>query len=225
MMKKNPVRRYAGFCVASFIMALGIALVTNANLGTTPITSLPFALAAIFSLSLGAATFLLNVLFVAAQKCLLRQEFSVSHLLQLPAVLPFSAFIDLCMWLTQPLTTSVYPLQLALCLTGCVVLGLGVSLEIVSDATVLPGEGIVIAIAYRSRRIFGNIKVLFDLSLVLAAAGLSFAVLHAVVGLREGTVIAAVLTGFCVRFFSRWTRRLGPFFHGGKSIRHGKGRA
>lgn len=58
--KKGLVRRYAGLCLASFIMALGIALVTNANLGTTPITSLPYALSAIYSLSLGATTFLLN---------------------------------------------------------------------------------------------------------------------------------------------------------------------
>ena len=85
---------------------------------------------------------------------------------------------------------------------------------------VIDGEGIVIAIAYRARKIFGNIKVLFDLSLVALAAGLSFAVLHNVVGLREGTVSAAVLTGFCVRFFSRWTRHLTPFFHCRKLIRH-----
>ena len=56
-------------------MALGIALVTNSNLGTTPITSLPYALGAIFALSLGTATFLLNLLFVALQKVLLRKEF------------------------------------------------------------------------------------------------------------------------------------------------------
>ena len=62
--------------------------------------------------------------------------------------------------------------------------------------------------------------MLFDLSLVAVAAGLAFAVLHTVVGLREGTVIVAVLTGFCVRFFSRWTRHLTPFFHGRKLIRH-----
>ena len=150
-------------------MALGIALVTNSNLGTTPITSLPYALGAIFALSLGTATFLLNLLFVALQKVLLRKEFSPAHLLQLPAVLLFSVFIDICMWLTRPLITAVYPLQILLCLIGCGVLGLGISLEIVSNATVQPGEGIVIAIAYRARKIFGNIKVLFDLSLVALA--------------------------------------------------------
>lgn len=138
--KKGLVRRYAGLCLASFIMALGIALVTNANLGTTPITSLPYALSAIYSLSLGATTFLLNMLLVALQKILLWKEFPLTHLLQLPAVLLFSIFIDLCMWLTTPLITTVYPVQILLCLAGCAVLGLGISLEIVSDATVQPAK-------------------------------------------------------------------------------------
>lgn len=219
MKKKKVVRRYVGLCLALFIAALGIALVTNASLGTTPITSLPYTLSAIFPLSLGAFTFLSNILFVAMQKVLLWKEFSAQHLLQLPAVLLFSVFIDVCMWLTRPLMTEVYAGQIALCLAGCAVLGLGISLEIVSDATVLPGEGLVIAIAYRAHKIFGNVKILFDLGLVALAAGLSLVSLHTVVGLREGTVLSAVLVGLCVRLFSRWTRLLTPFFHGRKLIR------
>jgi Predicted membrane protein len=96
-MKTLLFRRYAGFCVASALMALGIAMITNSNLGTTPITSLPFTLGAIFSLSLGTVTFLLNAVFLLAQKLLLWKEFSAHHLIQLPAVLLFSVFIDLSM--------------------------------------------------------------------------------------------------------------------------------
>lgn len=213
-MKTLLFRRYAGFCVASALMALGISLITNSNLGTTPITSLPFTLGAIFSLSLGTVTFLLNAVFLLLQKMLLWKEFSARHLIQLPAVLLFSVFIDLCMWATRPLITGTYTFQVLLCLIGCAVLGFGISLEIVCNATVQPGEGIVIAIAYRTRKMFSSIKVLFDVSMVLAATLLSFLVLHHVVGLREGTVAAALLTGLWVRFFSRWTSRLSPYFQG-----------
>lgn len=218
-MKTLLFRRYAGFCVASALMALGIAMITNSSLGTTPITSLPFTLSAIFSLSLGTVTFLLNVVFLLLQKLLLWKEFSARHLIQLPAVLAFSVFIDLAMWITRPLFSPNYAFQVLLSLVGCAVLGFGISLEIVCNATVQPGEGIVIAIAYRTRKMFSSIKVLFDVSMVLSAAVLSFLVLHQVVGLREGTVAAAVLTGLWVRFFSRWTSRLSPYFGGrGASI-------
>lgn len=213
-MKNRFLRRYAGFSFAALLMAMGIALITNSNLGTTPITSLPFALGAIFSLSLGTMTFLLNAFFVLMQKVLLRKEFTARHLVQLPAVLLFSVLIDAGMWATQPLVSSVYGVQLAMSLAGCAVMGLGISLEIVCDATVLPGEGIVIAIAYRSHKVFSTIKILFDSSMVILAVSLSLLVLHTVVGLREGTVVAAVTTGLWVRFFSRWTSRLAPYFRG-----------
>lgn len=79
-----------------------------------------------------------------------------------------------------------------------------------SNATVIPGEGLVIVIAARSRKNFGNIKVLFDCSLVLASCLLGLAVLGSIVGLREGTVLSAVLVGMFARLTSPWTRKLKP---------------
>ena len=188
-------KRYAGFTVALLVCALGVALVTNACLGTSPITSLPYALSAIFPLSLGTVTFLSNICFLVVQKALLGRYFTVGHLMQIPAVFLFGVFIDGWMWATSYLMTDVYWQQMLMCLVGSMVLGLGVSLEIISNATVLPGEGMVVAIVFRTHKNFGNIKVLVDSSMVLAAVLLSLAVLHTIVGLREGTIISAVLVG------------------------------
>lgn len=211
---KTPkiVKRYAGLCVALFICAMGVALTTNALLGTSPITSLPYALTFIFPLSLGAFTFLTNTLFVLIQKMLLGKAFGIVQFMQLPAVFVFSMFIDFWMRVTAPFIPEWYLSRMALCVMGSAVLGLGISLEIVCNATVLPGEGMVIAIAHKTHQIFGNIKMLFDISLVIIAAVLGWLVLNEVVGLREGTVISAVLVGPFVKFFSRWTRHLAPLF-------------
>jgi Molybdenum cofactor biosynthesis enzyme len=62
-------------------------------------------------------------------------------------------------------------------------------------------------------------------AMVLSAALLSFLVLHQVVGLREGTIAAALMTGLWVRFFSRWTSRLSPYFQGEKPSTPNKGAA
>ena len=42
-----------------------------------------------------------------------------------------------------------------------------------------------------------------------------------IAGLREGTLISALMVGSCVKLFSRWTRRLKPFFHGRKIVHPG----
>lgn len=203
-MRTGLMRRYGAFCASLFVCALGIGLITNANLGTSPITSLPYVAARILGLSLGTLTFLLNVLFLAWQKAVLGKDFHASHLLQLPAVFLFSVFIDMGMALTAPLMTQAYGLQVLMCVIGCAVLGLGISVEIVCNVTVLPGEGIVIALAYRCKRIFGRIKVLFDVSLVACALLLGLLFLGRAEGVREGTVISALLVGTFVRFFSPW---------------------
>ncbi len=202
--------RYGLFVLSTFISAIGIALVTNAHLGTTPITSLPYTVTAICGLSLGTWTFIINIAFVVAQKFLLGPTFKLSALLQLPAVLLFSLFIDLWMWITASWTVSGYPGQLAMSMAGNAVLGLGISIELASKTTVQPGEGMVLAIAYRSHKEFGNIKVLFDVSLVCLSALLGLISLGSIVGLREGTLLSALTVGVFVRIFGRLTRRIIP---------------
>jgi uncharacterized membrane protein YczE len=81
------------------------------------------------------------------------------------------------------------------------VLAFGVSLEIVCNVTVLPGEGIVRAIAKRTGVDFGIVKTIFDVTLVAAAVALSFACLGKLVGVREGTMMAALCIGTLTRFF------------------------
>lgn len=206
----DVVKRYGCLSVSLFFNALGIALITQAHLGTTPITTLPYTLAAIFGLTLGTTTFACNLLFLLLQRILLQRRLGIAELLQIPAVLIFSVFIDFWMHLTGALVTDVYVWQIVMCIVGSAVLGAGISLEIMSNATVIPGEGLVIVIAARSRKNFGNIKVLFDCSLVLASCLLGLAVLGSIVGLREGTVLSAVLVGMFARLTSPWTRKLKP---------------
>ena len=189
MKTSDVVKRYGCLSVSLFFNALGIALITQAHLGTTPITTLPYTLAAIFGLTLGTTTFACNLIFLLLQRILLRRRLGIAELLQIPAVLIFSVFIDFWMHLTGALVTDVYVWQIVMCIVGSAVLGAGISLEIMSNATVIPGEGLVIVIAARSRKNFGNIKVLFDCSLVLASCLLGLAVLGSIVGMVIGFVV------------------------------------
>lgn len=202
------IRRWSVFVLGAYLMGLGVAMTTNAHLGTTPISSLPYVCSLVFPLSLGTFTLLINILFVVAQKLLLGPAFGRMGLLQLPAVTVFGLFIDLNMWLTSPLITETYPLQMLLCVSGSLVLGLGIAVCIASNATVQPGEGIVLAISHRWHHNFGRIKVCFDCALVLAAAIVSLLAIRDIIGLREGTVVSAILTGNFVRLFAPMAKKL-----------------
>ena len=200
----EPLRRWGIFFLGLSFMGLGVAMTTNAQLGTTPITSLPLVCAYVWHLSLGACTFGVNVLFFLAQIPLLGKKVCTrNHWLQLPSLIVFASFIDIGMWATQPFIPETWLLRALMCLLGCLLLAFGVMLEIYSGTTVIPGEGLVVALAWRYKKNVGNIKVLLDSSLVLAAALMGWLMTDSLIGIREGTLASALLTGIFVRFFAK----------------------
>lgn len=203
---KERCKRWIVFFCSLFFMGNGIAMVTNAQLGTTPISSVPYVVAEIFGFSMGTGTFCVNTLMLLAQIPLLGKTFRPRQFLQLPSVFVFSIFIDIGMWITHTLIPETWPLRIAMTLLGCTIMAFGIMLEITSNTMVIPGEGFVLALAYRLKLPFSNLKVINDVSLVVLAALLGWICLGGIRGLREGTVITAFLTGFIIRFFSQCFR-------------------
>ncbi len=196
------------FCIGMCTSALGIAIVTNASLGTTPITSIPLVCDGILPLSVGGYTAIINTFFVIAQKFILGPNFRYKHFLQLLPMLVFSAAIDFWLFCTDGILALQYTGRFIFLLAGICTLALGIFIQVVSNVTVMPGEGLVLAIAYRTHHSFGSVKVITDCSMVATAALLSFVFLGTVIGIREGTVLSAVLTGFVVRFYSFCARKM-----------------
>ena len=207
MFSNSIVRRYAVFLCGVATTGFSISLITKAGLGTPPISSLPYVLCEIFSLSFGTFTFVFNLALIFGQLLLLKKEFTPAQYLQIPVTLLFSCVIDLVMFLLSGLTVEAYPARIALLLAGCVTLGFGIAQQVVAEAIYIPGEGLVRAIAAKLKKEFGIIKTVFDSSMVTMAVILSLACCQAVVGFREGTIIAALIVGSIVRFF---IRRLQP---------------
>lgn len=198
----GQARRYAVFLSGVILAALGIAWITNAGLGTSAISSLAYVLTFVFpDITLGTFTLLVNIIALLGQFLLLRRDFKLVQLLQLPATLIFSMGIDFWMYLFRGWVPELYLARWALLTLGCVVLGLGVALEVLSDVLYLPCEGIVKAISQRFQFEFGRVKTVFDLCMVGSAILVSFFCLGHMVGLREGTIFAAATVGGISRIF------------------------
>ena len=178
------------FIAGVIFSALGISLITKAGLGTSPITSLAFVLTFIFPHSLGEFTMLVNTVMFLIQAALLGKAFGKIQLLQLPAALLFSACIDGWMYILGFWKTGSYVGQVLMLLLGCVFLGLGIALEVM-----------VRVIAGLTGWRFGLVKTGFDMSIVASAVGVSLFFTGHVLGIREGTVLAALIVGSISHFF------------------------
>lgn len=203
MQKKEILKRYLVFIIGIFINSFGISFIIKADLGSSPISSLPYVLSLIFPFTLGAFTFAFNMLLVAGEVAILRKNFKKIQLLQIPITLLFSYFIDLTMSFLGALHPEDYPLKVLTLLGGCVILAFGITLEVYADVIMIPGEAFVNAISVHWKKEFGIVKVCFDTSLMASSLIITLCVFHGLHGVREGTIICALIVGWIVRLFSR----------------------
>lgn len=205
MSTKETVKRYVLFIVSLFFAALGVAVTKRGELGVSPISSVANVMSSRFEgLTLGTWLILWNVVLILGQILLLRRDFKPIQLLQVPLSFLFGWFTDFGMWCAGHIPVGGYGTRAALVLGGIVLLGFGVSLSVIADVIMNSGEAFVKAVADRTGKNFGNVKIAFDVCCVAAAVALSLLLFGGrVVGTREGTVATALLTGLVVKFFVR----------------------
>ena len=199
----EKLKRYLIFLVGLFVNSLGVSLITKANLGTSPISSIPYVLSLNFPFTLGNFTIFFSIFLIVLQLIILRKNFKLEHILQIPVSIIFGYFIDLTMILFSWVNPEAYVMKIVYLLIGCLILGVCVYMEVLADVVMLPGESFVRAIVLTWKTNFGTTKICFDVSMAVIAAVLSFVFAGRLDGVREGTVIAALLVGFIARLIGK----------------------
>lgn len=209
MTKKEMVKRYILLIIGLFLSALGIAFTKHGGLGVSPISSVPNVLNCKFTyFTLGTWLIIWNCILIVGQIIVLRKNFKLIQLLQIPLSFLFGYFTDFGLWCVSALPADRYALRLLMVFIGIIILGLGVSVSVIANVIMNSGEAFVKAISDTIQKEFGNVKVAFDLCCVIMAVLLSFIFFDfSVVGTREGTLLSAVFTGLVVKFFGKRLRK------------------
>lgn len=202
--KTELIKRYIFLLVGLFVNGLGVSFITKAGLGTSPITSIPYTLSLGFTPTVGIFTLVFNIFLIILQVILLRRNFQLQNLLQLPIIALFSFFIDLTMSLLGFMQPETYAMKVVSLIVGCLILGFGVFMEMAANVAMLPGEATVRAVSDVFSTDFGKTKIAFDSSMTIIAAILSFIMFKHLDGVREGTIVAAILVGFIARLFKKY---------------------
>ncbi|MDE5953292.1 MAG: hypothetical protein K2G72_01245 [Duncaniella sp.] len=202
-----------------FIMTFGVALSVRSNLGSSVISTIPFVMSLAGDmgeapgLTIGEYTYVMNFLLVGMQILILRRRFHLVQLFQLVIGFVFGFLLDINMWLTSVFTGDGLIWQTVMQLMGCLVLAVGISLEIRCGSVTMPGEGITVAVTKASGIPFAKAKIWVDISLVVIAVALGYVYFGQwqwhVVGI--GTLIAMIFVGATVRFLDphmEWFDRL-----------------
>ena len=186
-----------------FFAAFGVAITKRGELGVSPISSVPTVMSSYMdSFSLGTWLIIWNCLLIAGQVLILKKEFQLIQLLQLPLSFLFGIFTDFGVLCMSYVSNNYYAVRILLVLAGIITLGFGVSLSVIANVIMNSGEAFVKAISDKSGMMFGNVKIGFDIGCVVLALVISWVLFNGkIIDTREGTILTALLTGVVVNFF------------------------
>ena len=170
------------------------------------------------SLTLGNFTILYSILLVFLQLLLLGKKADKKNLaIQIVVSFIFGYFVDFGMWIMSWLDPTLYIEQLICVIIGCFALAFGVYIQIVADLVIVPGDGFAYALTMKLRRPYTIVRTSSDVTMIIIAAIIGYAFLGTLGGVREGTIISALLVGnvagLYMKKLGRLTEKLNPGRH------------
>lgn len=215
MSLKETIKRYAVNTVGIFIMTFAIRLTVSSGLGTTPLSTIPNVFSLRFpQISFGMFTFAWNMVMLAAQIIVLRKNFKLIQLMQIPLTFVFSAFLDINERLLAWFKPDDLTAKMIAVAAGCVLMGVSVEMTVSADVVMNTGEAVVKAFCDTFGWKFGFAKIGFDVLYVFSGLVLSLIMFGCINGVGIGTVILAVTTGLFVNLSEKLISPIFNRFYG-----------
>ena len=206
MKKKTPVHflfRVLIYCFALLLIAFGVALSVNSNLGVSPVNSLPYVISQILNVQMGTCVTVIFCLYILLQAIILRRDFKVINLLQIVFSTIFGYFVDFAKMLVGSFAIPTYFGQLTMLAASMVLIALGVLLYMDVKLVPMPMEGLAFTIATKLGKPFPTMKSTVDCLAVFTGVVLSLLFLGKLDGIREGTILSAILVGKLIAVFRK----------------------
>ena len=201
----EQIKRYGIFLIGLFVASLGVAFSTKAGLGTSPVASVPYSVSLVnHALSFGWWLNVLSLIQITVQVALLRKRCKpIEIIIQTAVAFLYGYLTDFSCRILNGVQPAAYVARFAVMLVGCIVLALGIWIQYQGGVATMPGEAMNRAISIVTGKRYENVKVFFDVLYILIATVICLAFIGKLAGVREGSVIAALLVGNIIKLYNR----------------------
>lgn len=209
----KSMKRFIIYIAGLNLIAAAVVLNIRYDLGVAAFSSVMYAVAEIYHISLGTATIICYLIFVSMQ-CVLSKRITLTYALEIPLSFAFGLLTDFYDFLIPDFSLALVPGALCFFLTMFVT-ALGVFLCVKSRLILTPVEGIVQTISDVFKFPFSMVKNVYDVSLVAISALLCIAYNAPFYGIGAGTVLSAFAIGRIIKIYERAdaSLRLGAGTH------------
>ena len=201
-MKRQLVWRGGIYLAGMMIIAMGITFSTKSELGISPMTSAPYALANSLGTSFSTTVFLVYVVMVFVQMAIKGKNCGWRYLLQIPSSMLFTSFLR---WFETLVDIPCHTLleKLMVSLIGSVLVGIGFAMMVDMQIIPNPPDGLIFEVSEATGKDLGFWKNVFDFTFVILSGVIDFISCGKLVSIGIGTVLAMIVTGRMVALTNR----------------------
>ena len=206
MNRRIRTARAVGYLVGNVVLALGLTLNTQTQLGVSPIMSIAYSTSELFGMNFGNTVFAMYVIFVAAEMVihiyLKRYRTIPLDAAQILLSLLFTRVLNFFKLVIPDFAADLggtiwgsMPSRIMFLLLSIVLTGIGAAMTLNARLVPNPGDGIVQAIADLADKDIGLTKNLVDATCVTITCAVSMFFGGRIIGIGIGTLLAMLGVG------------------------------
>lgn len=185
------------------IVGIGASLTLKVAIGVGAWDALAQSLSFLSGVKVGTIGMILNTSCVLGQWILLRKNFKIRYLLQVPVVILIGVVINFIFYdVLGSITIDSYFMKLTLLLAALIILAFALACVMVLDVVTFPLEAFCMALAKKTKWKFPVVRQFADILSILMAALLTFS-LALPLTLREGTIIGMLIFAPLMGYFMK----------------------
>ncbi len=201
---KEIYRKLIQYIIGLFVMTVGIAFSIKTNMGISPVSTIPYTMTVIWGVEIGLATIIFHCGLVLLQFILLRSRFGWNNLAQVPVGVLFGYFTSFSVYLLSfiPESTSIW-ISIVYMIISIFTIAFGIFLYLPPNLVPLAGEGAMQAVSIVFDKKFSNVKIGFDIAMVLISACTCLFFIHSFGSVGICTIISAVFVGMALKAIAK----------------------
>lgn len=199
--KKNNIFMYL---LGLFVIAIGAALSVKADMGVSPVTTIPYAITYISGIDMGITTFLFHLLLVLFELIILKNKFKIKNMAQILVGVVFGLFTSLCNYLVFLIPfPDTLPIRILLLILSILAVAVGLFFYVPAEIMPMAVEGLMLVISEVWGFKFSNVKIVLDIAFSVISLAICMIVVQNMGSVGVGTILAAVTTGFILKILTK----------------------
>lgn len=199
-MRKITLFSEIAFILGMILLSVGVNFIIKSDFGISPVQSSAYVLYTVFpKITFGTYNYLIQLVLVTIL-CILIKRIRLRYFLSFLSAVFYGYTVDFFSYIMSPLTAESMVMRIVFYIVGFVCIMFAVAFFFRTNIPLMPYDIFVTDLAQNKGFNKNTVKIIFDISSLVAGLALTLAFHKKLVGIGIGTIISGLFSGIAIKY-------------------------